>query len=205
MRATIFIADDHPIVRHGLAQLINDQLDMQVIGEAATGDEALASKECARADLLVLDLSLPGTRGVDVLKTLRRTTPKLKIVVLSMYPEEQYAPQLLAEGAAAYVSKSLPPAQFLDVLRVVLRTGRYVSPAIERPVVADRPLHASLSAREYQVFTLLYQGKTVSEIAAELDISVSTTSNHLSKVKEKLHARSVGEIVAYAIRAGLVD
>lgn len=205
MRSTIFLADDHPIVRHGLAQLINDQLDLCVIGEAATGDEVLASAECARADLLVLDLSLPGTKGVDVLRVLRKRLPKLKIVVLSMYPEEQYAPQLLAEGAAAYVSKALPPAEFLAIVRRVLRFGRAVPDELAKATSTGKPLHASLSAREYQVFTLLYQGKTISEIAAELGVSVSTASNHFHKVKEKLHARSVADVVAYAIRAGLVD
>lgn len=205
LKHSIFLADDHPLLRRGLAELINEQADLQVIGEAGRGDETLAAAELARTDLLVLDLSLPGMTGIEVLRRVRQTLPKLRVVVLTMYAEEQYAPQVLAEGAAAFVSKSAPSEELLRVIRHVLRHGRLVPESLSLAAIPDKPLHTRLSAREHQVFTLLYQGKTVSEIAAELDVAPSTVSNQLAKIKEKLHARSIGEIVAYAHRAGLVD
>ncbi len=205
MKHTVLLADDHPLLRRGLAELINAQPDLQVIGEVGRGDEVLTCAELARADLLVLDLSLPGLSGIEVLRRVRAALPKLKVVVLSMYAEEQYAPQVLSEGAGAFVSKSEPAEEFLRVIRHVIRHGRCVPEALALADIPDKPLHTRLSAREHQVFTLLYQGKTVSEIAAELDVAASTVSNQLAKIKEKLHARSVGEIVAYAHRAGLVD
>lgn len=204
MKHTILLADDHPLLRRGLAELINSQSDLAVVGEAHRGDEVLAHPELSRTDLLVLDLSLPGLSGIEVLRRVRQSHPKLRVVVLTMYAEEQYAPQVLSEGAAAFVSKSEPAEEFLRIVRHVLRHGRYVPEALALSSIPDKPLHTRLSAREHQVFTLLYQGKTVSEIAAELDVAASTVSNQLSKIKEKLHARTVGEIVAYAHRAGLV-
>lgn len=210
MRHRVFLADDHPIVRHGLQQLLDNQFDLTVVGQAENGLDVLSQPHKENWDVLVLDLSLPGVSGVEVLRKLRRDHPKLKVVILSMYPEEQYAAQMLAEGASAYVSKSLPPEEFLSILRHVLRFGRYVSEAVPLESKAKtagetKPLHSSLTAREYQVFTLIYQGKTVTEVAAELAVSASTVSNHLARIKEKLVVHSVGEVVAYAHRAGLID
>lgn len=201
---TILLADDHPLLRRGLAELINAQSDLEVLGEVGRGDAVLDHPLIAKVDLLVLDLSLPGASGIEVLRRAHKSLPKMKVVVLTMYAEEQYAPQVLAEGAAAFVSKSEPAEEFLRIVRHVLRHGRYVPEALALKDIPEKPLHTRLSAREHQVFTLLYQGRTVSEIAAELDVAPSTVSNQLAKIKEKLHARSIGEIVAYAHRAGLV-
>jgi|LNFM01.2.fsa_nt_gb DNA-binding NarL/FixJ family response regulator len=203
MKRAVFLADDHPLLRKGLRELVNAQPDLQVVGEAGRGDEVLA-RDLSHVEVLLLDLSLPGASGLDVLRALRKYAPKLLIVVLTMYSEEQYAAQVLSEGAAAFVSKSAPPDDLLMILRHVLRHGRYVPDSLMQSSLPDKPLHTQLSAREHQVFTLLYQGKTVSDIAAELAVAPSTVSNHLAKIKEKLHARSIGEIVAYAHRAGLV-
>ncbi|MBL8678728.1 MAG: response regulator transcription factor [Myxococcales bacterium] len=203
MKHAIFLADDHPLLRKGLCELINAQPDMTVVGEAARGDEVLA-RDLGHVSVLLLDLSLPGVSGLDVLRALHKHNPKLHVVVLTMYSEEQYAAQVLAEGAAAFVSKSAPPDDLLAILRHVLRHGRYLPESLALADVPDKPLHTRLSAREHQVFTLLYQGKTVSDIAVELAVAPSTVSNHLAKIKEKLHARTIGEIVAYAHRAGLV-
>ncbi len=210
MRHRVFLADDHPIVRHGLQQLLDNQLDLTVVGQAANGLDVLSEPHKESWDVLVLDLSLPGVSGVEVLRKLRAQHPKLKVVILSMYPEEQYATQMISEGASAYVSKSLPPEEFLSILRHVLRYGRYVSDAVPldckpKGKQEAKPLHTTLTAREYQVFTLIYQGKLVTEVAAVLAVSASTVSNHLARIKEKLAVHSVGEVVAYAHRAGLID
>lgn len=208
----IFLADDHAIVRHGLRRLIEDQPDMQVLGEASDGRQVLLAEGKDAWDILVLDLSLPRVSGIEVLRRLRTEAPRLRIVILSMYPETQYALRMLREGAAAYLSKSHDPSEMLDALRTVASGKTYVRPALAAEMKleagnrseGDLPPHQNLSAREYQIFTLIFQGRTVTEIAAELDISQSTVSNHVARIREKLGARSIAEIVNYAHRAGLV-
>lgn len=204
----IFIADDHEIVRQGLRRLIDEQDGMCVVGEAADGRSVLLAEDKETWDLLILDLSLPKVGGVEVLRRLREEHPKLRIVVLSMYPEDQYGLRLIQEGAAAYLSKELSASDVLAALRIVASGGTYLSPAIaaqmrQRSSDAAKPAHASLSAREHQVFTLIFQGQTVTDIAAELNLSASTVSTHVARIKEKLGVRSIGEVVAYAHRAGL--
>lgn len=203
----IFIADDHPIVRHGLRQLLSGQSGMSVVGEAADGRQVLLAEGKEKWDVLILDLSLPRVSGIEVLRRLHAERPELRILVLSAYPEDQYALRLLHEGASGYLAKERAPEELLSALHVVARGGTYVSPGVEERAhdrATNAPPHASLSAREYQVFVLIFQGHTVSEIAAELNLSVSTVSNHLGKVREKLAVRTLGEIVGYAHRAGLV-
>ncbi len=202
----VFLADDHAIVRGGVRKLLEGEHDVQVVGEATDGRAVLNAPDASAWDVLVLDLSLPKVNGIEVLRRLRATRPELPVIVLSMYPEEQYAARMRDEGAAAYVPKSAPPEALLAALRSVARGGRSVGG--ERAKGADdaaAPPHQRLTAREYQVFTLLFQGAKVTDIAAELNLSVSTVSNHVAHIKEKLAARSVGEIVAYAHRAGLVS
>lgn len=205
----VFIADDHAIVRHGLRQLIEAQPDLQVVGEASDGRQVLLDEGRKQWDILILDLSLPRVSGLEVLRRLRSEVPELRIIVLSMYPEDQYALRLLNEGAAAYLSKEHPPQELLSVLRQVARGQTYLNPALSKQLLrgardSGQPPHASLSPREYQIFTLIFSGKTVSEIAAELDVSVSTVSTHLGRIKEKLGLHSVAEIVSYAHREGLI-
>ncbi len=206
----IFIADDHAIVRHGLRQLIDAQIDMRVVGEAQDGRQVLLAEGKESWDLLLLDLSLPRVNGLEVLRRLHAEHPALRIVALSMYPEEQYGSRVLHEGAAAYVSKQQPPEELLHALRLVMRGGTYVSPGLaEGASSGDTPpgiaAHEKLSAREYQIFTLILQNRTPSEIAAELNLSISTVSNHLAHVKEKLGVRTLGEIISYGHRSGLIE
>lgn len=203
----VFLADDHSIVRGGLRKLLEVEADVRVVGEASDGRAVLNAPDKDQWDVLVLDLSLPKVNGIEVLRRLRASHPALRIVVLSMYPEDQYAERMIHDGAVAYVSKSHPPETLLDAIRAAARGGRWrAATPTSTPAVTDaaKPLHAKLTAREYQVFTLVFQGEKVTDIAAELNLSVSTVSNHLAHVKEKLNARSVGDIVAYAHRAGLV-
>ncbi len=206
----IFIADDHAIVRQGLRQLIEQQPDMRVVGEASDGRAVLLAQDKDLWDVLILDLSLPKVAGIEVLRRLRQDVPRLRIVVLSMYPEDQYGLRLIQEGAAAYLSKDLDVTEVIQALRVVGSGGTYLSHGLAEQMRqgglgrAKTP-HASLSAREHQVFTLILQGRTVSDIASELNLSVSTVSNHVAKVKEKLNAPTIADIVNYAHRAGLVN
>lgn len=202
----IFIADDHAIVRHGLRQLIEAQPDMRLVGEARDGRQVLLAADKDRWDVLILDLSLPRVNGIEVLRRLRSEHPKLRVIVLSMYPEEQYAARLRHEGAAAYLSKEHPAEVLLEALRKVA-AGRPVDIDLARPAASESPAapHETLSAREYQIFTLLLRNQRVTDIAAELDLSVSTVSNHVAHIKDKLAVRSIGEIISYGHRMGLIS
>ena len=202
----VFLADDHSIVCSGLRKLFEEEPDIRVVGEASDGRAVLNAPRKDEWDVLLLDLSLPKVNGIEVLRRMRESHPAVRVVVLSMYPEDQYAERMLHDGALAYVSKSYPPSVLLDAIRTAARGQRWKPPtAVVAPEVDSAKVpHARLTAREYQVFTLIFQGQKVTDIAAELNLSVSTVSNHLGRVKEKLGARSVGEIVAYAHRAGLV-
>lgn len=203
----IFLADDHPIVRQGVRRTIEEQPDMTVVGEASDGWQVLNADDRAAWDVLVLDLSLPTISGIEVLRRLHAELPRLRILVLSMYAEEQYAGRLLSEGAAGYVSKDEAPSVVLDAIRAVAARRAWFSPEVlsglQRPRT-EQP-HERLSAREYQVFTLLVAGRSVSEIAAELNVSGSTVSNHVMKIREKLGVRTVGEIIRYAHQAGFLS
>ena len=206
------LADDHAIVLGGLRRLLAESGDIVVVGAAADGREALRLALEGRAawDVLILDLSLPRVGGMEVLRRVRAARPDARVIVLSMYPEEQYALQLRRAGAAAYVSKTMPPESLLDAIRAVALRGTWSTPAVERgldaaPPGADASPHRSLSSREMQVFTLIIEGQSVTDIAAQLDLHASTVSNHLRAIKTKLGAHSVADIVRYAHHAGLID
>jgi len=201
----VFIADDHEVVRQGMRHLFDTTSDIRVVGEAVDGRAALQAAENADFDVMVLDLSLPKVSGIEVLRRIHKDHPTLPVVVLSMYPEEAFAPRMLNEGAAAYISKERPLADVEAAIRRALiatphaprDTGEHARATATQP-------HEALSAREYQVFLLIVQGRSNVEIAAELDLVASTVSNHLAKVKHKLSARTVADIVAYALRLGLI-
>ncbi len=204
----VFIADDHPIVRQGLRELIDRQPDMKVVGEAGDGYAVVNAEGRATWDVLLLDLSLPRLSGFEVMRRLRADGVSTRIVVLSMYPEDQYARRLTEEGASAYLSKSLPPREVLRALRAVAAGEAYQRPSRDGRDGSEAPVPSeprqTLSARENQVFMRLTQGRTVTEIAAELDLSVSTVSTHVTNIKNKLSARSIGDIINYAHRIGAV-
>jgi DNA-binding NarL/FixJ family response regulator len=202
----VFIADDHPIVRQGLRELIDRQPDMEVVGEADDGYAVVNAEGRETWDVLLLDLSLPRLSGFEVVRRLRSEQASPRIVVLSMYPEDQYARRLMEEGASAYLSKSLAPQEVLRALRAVAAGEVYTRPGRARSEgpVSDEP-HKNLSPRENQVFMRLTQGRTVTEIAAELDLSVSTVSTHVTNIKNKLKARSIGDIINYAHRFGTAE
>jgi DNA-binding NarL/FixJ family response regulator len=197
----IFIADDHPIVRQGLRELIERQPDMEIAGEAEDGHAVVNHEGRASWDVLLLDLSLPRLSGVEVVRRLRAERTATRIVVLSMYPEDQYARKLMEDGASAYLSKSLAPEEVIRALRAVAAGEPYVRPGRDDAPSSEEP-HRNLSPRESQVFMRLTHGRTVTEIAAELNLSVSTVSTHVTNIKNKLNARSIGDIINYAHRVG---
>ncbi len=206
----VFVADDHAIFRQGLRDMIRTTDGFALAGEASDGRAVLDAIKEGGIDVLVLDLSLPKVSGMEVLHRVRTERPELPIVVLSMYPEDQYAMRVLKEGAFAYLSKDRPSDELITAIREAVAGRRFISPpvaelALREATSTGRPLHEALSAREHQVFTLLYQGLSVAEIAAELDVTSGTVSNHVAAVKTKLNARTIADIVRYAARAGLCD
>lgn len=198
----VFIADDHAIVRKGLCAYLAEVGGFEVVGEASDGRQVLNAEKLAECDVLVLDLSLPIVSGTEVLRRVHANHPELRIIVHSMHPEEQFARRALASGAAAYVSKERPPGDLVEAIRAAMRGEPSSGPPSPEENVAP---HAALSEREHQVFILLVSGRTVSEIAAELDLHSSTVSNHLARIKKKLGASTVAELVAYAFAEGLVE
>lgn len=202
----IFLADDHPVVRHGMKRLLEEAGDMRVIGQAAHGRAVLQAEKQDEWDILLLDLSLPRVNGLEVLRRLHAERPSLKVIILSALPEAHYAPQALREGAAAFLSKAASPLELIRTIRAVARGEPVPSNVPAAPTDdGDKAPHERLSAREYQVFMLIVDGRSSSEIAAELNIVASTVSNHLARVKERLGCSSVAEIVSYAHRVGLAS
>jgi DNA-binding NarL/FixJ family response regulator len=205
------IADDHAIVREGLKQILAETSDMIVAGEAANGRELLEQASQDDWDLVLLDIAMPGRGGIDILKQLKRERPKLPILVLSMYPEEQYAVRALKAGASGYLTKHSAPKELISAIRKVSRGRRYVSSSLAEKLAAylqkdtERPVHELLSDREYQVMVMIASGKTVKEIADELSLSVKTISTHRAHTLQKLGMKNNAEITYYAIKHGLVD
>ena len=206
----IVLVDDHEIVRTGLKQLLALEADLEVTGEAATSADALALLRQVACDLLLLDVSLPDRSGVDTLKLVRNAYPDLPVLVVSTYPEEQYAINLLRAGANGYIRKDAAGSDIVHAIRIVLQKGRYLSQAVSEMLVnrldanSDRPLHQDLSEREFQVLCAIASGKTVSAIAEHLFISVKTVSTYRSRILEKLKMRNNAELTHYAVKNGLI-
>ena len=206
----IVLVDDHEIVRTGLKQLLALETDLDVTGEAATSADALTLLRQVACDLLLLDVSLPDRSGVDTLKLVRGTYPDLPVLVVSTYPEEQYAINLLRAGANGYIRKDAPGSDIVHAIRIVLQKGRYMSQAVSEMLVnrldadSDRPLHQDLSEREFQVLCAIASGKTVSAIAEQLFISVKTVSTYRSRILEKLKMRNNAELTHSAVKNGLI-
>jgi two-component system invasion response regulator UvrY len=205
------IADDHAVVRQGLRQILQDTSDMQVTGEAASGPEALDRVRDDSYDVVVLDITMPGRSGFDVLKELRVERPGLPVLVLSMHPEEQFAVRLLKAGAAGYLNKESAPEELVKAIRKVVAGGRYVSPtlaeklAFELDAGSDRLAHETLSDREFLVMRMMASGKTVKEIATELALSVKTISTYRARILTKMNLHTNAELIHYAISNQLVE
>lgn len=206
----VAIVDDHQIVRTGFRELLNEDSTISISFEAANGDDALAHLRTTPCDVLLLDISLPGKSGVDVLRTVRQRHPDLKVLILSGFPEESYALAMIKNGANGYLCKDCEQAELLKAIRTVSLGRRYVSPRTAE-LLADEMSggrsgepHEILSDRELQVFLRLVRGESVSEIAEQLHLSVKTISTYRSRLTEKLNVTSNAELATYAIRHGLI-
>jgi two-component system invasion response regulator UvrY len=207
----VFIADDHAIVREGLKQILAEQRDIVLAGEAETGLDAIKLFRKSRCNVLLLDISLPDRNGIDVLKQIKDEKPELAVLMLSMHREDQYAIRALKAGAAGYMTKQSAPKELVTAIRQVAEGQRYVSQQLAQVLAAqlgdgfDKPPHESLSDREYQTLTMIASGKTVSEIAKELSLSVKTVSEYRSRLLAKMKLKTSAELTHYAIRNQLID
>jgi two-component system, NarL family, invasion response regulator UvrY len=201
----ILIVDDHAIVRHGLKQIVEDSGEMRVVAEAESGIDALRKIRDIDCDVVLLDISMPDMSGIDVLKQIHAEKPQLPILILSIYPEDQYAMRLIKAGAAGYMTKESAPPEVVKALLHVAGGKKYISPAVaeilanEIGAAEDKLPHQTLSDREYQIFLLLASAKTVSEIADALALSVKTVSTYRSRILEKMRLSNNAELMRYAI------
>jgi two-component system, NarL family, invasion response regulator UvrY len=207
----ILLVEDHAIVREGFRRILADVFPDLVCGEAGTGPEAMAQVRKHPWDVVVLDISLPGRGGLEILKDLRDTKPRLPVLMMTMYPEDQYALRAFRAGASGYITKGSPPEDLVEAVRKVAAGGKYVSRSLAEhmatSLVSDtgRPKHELLSDRELQVLRMLAAGKTVKEIGFELHLSEKTVSTYRTRLLEKMEMRTTAELVRYAIRTNLVD
>jgi DNA-binding NarL/FixJ family response regulator len=207
----VLIADDHPVVRLGLRKLLSDTKDLTVADEAQTGQEVL--KKVARNDLdvVLLDISMPGRNGLDILSALKRKKPKLPVLVLSIYPEDQYAVRVLKSGGAGYLTKEAATEELIGAIRKVAQGRKYISATLAEKLAAElefdtgeKPPHEALSDREYQILCLLASGKRLKDMAAELDLSIKTISTYRTRILEKMRMRNNAELIRYALDNKLV-
>jgi DNA-binding NarL/FixJ family response regulator len=207
----ILLIDDHEIVRDGLKNILHEQSEESTFGEAGTLPEALALATEQDWDVVVLDLSLGGRSGLEILKELKQIRPRLPVLILSMHSEEQYARRAFKAGAAGYITKDSPRAELLKAINHVARGGRYVSQALAEVLVidlergSDSPRHEALSDREFEVMSLIAFGKTIGEIAVLLSLSDKTISTYRARILDKMGMKTNAELTHYAIKNGLVD
>jgi two-component system, NarL family, invasion response regulator UvrY len=207
----VFIADDHAIVRAGLKQILAEERDIVVAGEAENGLDATRLIGKARCHVMLLDISLPDRNGIDVLKQVKKDRPELAVLMLSMHREDQYAIRALKAGASGYLTKQSAPRELVTAIRQVASGQKYVSAALAQTLASqigedhEAAVHENLSDREYQTLTMIASGMTVSEIARELSLSVKTISEYRARLLVKMKLKTSAELTTYAIRNGLVD
>ena len=207
----ILIADDHPVFRQGLRQILNEASDMVVIDEVSDGLEVLGRVRAGCCDIVLLDISLPGRNGIDILKQLKKERPGLPVLMLTMHPEEQYAIRALKAGASGYLTKESTPDELVTAIRKVSAGGKYVSSSLAENLayelgrMDEKTPHETLSDREYQIMLLIASGKTVTQIAKELSLSIKTISTYRSRILEKMRMKNNAELTYYAIKNQLVD
>jgi DNA-binding NarL/FixJ family response regulator len=207
----ILLADDHAVVRRGLKQILADEFTRAAFGEARNAQEALDLVWKEKWDVVILDITMPGRSGLEVLREIKRSRPKLPVLVLSMHPENQFAVRVLKRGAAGYMTKESAPDELVGAIKKVLAGGRYVSASLAEKLAsyvssdAQKPPQESLSDREFQVLRLIASGKAVSEIARELSLSVKTISTYRTRILEKMGLRNNAELMHYAMQHQLVE
>lgn len=208
----ILIADDHTIMREGLKQILAPCTDMRVGGEAGDGEEVLRKVRQQKWSVIVLDMAMPGTSGLDLIKLVKAEKPELPILVLSMQKEDQYAARTLKAGASGYLCKDSAPSMLVSAIRKVAAGGIFLTPVAAESIAlgtlnktSDAPPHTLLSNREYQIFERMIAGDSVTEIANRLNISVKTVSTHKMRILQKLGLATVADMVHYAINHGIVS
>ncbi|MEO5694534.1 MAG: response regulator transcription factor [Usitatibacter sp.] len=207
----IVVADDHTIVREGLKQILGAAEDFQVVGEARDGHQVMERVRTLEFDLLLLDMSMPGKSGIELIRQVRAERPKLRVLILSMHEEHQYAVRAIRAGASGYLTKESASQQLAEAIRKVASGGAFISAEVAQQLAlgampgAVGPLHASLSDREFQVFRMIAEGKSISDIAARLNLSVKTVSTHKTNILQKMNMSSQAELIRYAINERLVD
>jgi len=207
----ILVADDHPVVRQGLKQIVAGTTDIFVVDEASNGQEVLDKVRSNYFDVVLLDISMPGISGLDVLKQLRTERPELAILILSMHSEEQYAARVLRAGASGYLAKESAPDELIAAVRKISLGGKYVSPSLAEKLASDlavdtqEPLYQTLSDREYETMLMIASGKTTAEIAEQLSLSPKTISTYRSRILGKMSLKSNAELTLYAVQNGLLD
>jgi DNA-binding NarL/FixJ family response regulator len=207
----ILIADDHGIIRKGIKQILSRTSDIEVTAEASTGQEALEKIWTSHFDLVILDISLPGRNGLEILKQIKSQKPKLPVLILSMYPEEQYAVRVLRAGASGYLTKESDKNELIEAIRRIAEGKKYITPSLAEKLASelepsnDKALHERLSDREYHILCLIAKGKSSNEIAEELALSVKTVSTHRARVLEKMGMKSNAELTYYAVQSKLVE
>jgi len=205
----ILIADDHAVVRQGLTQILEESREMKVVAEYANGIDAMDWLRNHNCDIALIDISMPGMSGIDMLKQLREEKPNLPVLVLSIYPEDQYAVRLIKAGAAGYLTKECAPAEVVEAVRNVANGMKYFSPAVVKMLANEigdaheKFPHETLSDREYQIFLQLASAKTVTDIAGDLGLSVKTVSTYRKRILEKMRLRNNFELMHYAIEKHL--
>ncbi len=207
----VLIADDHAIVRQGLRQILSDTADLTVAGEAENGVQAVQMVRAGEWDVVLMDVSMPDRNGIDALKLIKKEFPRLPVLILSMYPEEQYAIRALKAGAAGYLTKQSAPELLVTAIRQVASGKKYVSPSLAEELAnaigddSERPPHEKLSDREYQTLCMIASGKTPAETAEALNLSVKTVSVYRARLLEKMHLRNNAELTHYGLKHGLAE
>jgi two-component system, NarL family, invasion response regulator UvrY len=207
----VLITDDHALIRRGLRQVLEEGLGGVTVGEAQDAGEALDQIMNQEWDVVVLDITMPGRSGLDILRDIKLAQPNLPVLILSMHPEEQFAVRVLKSGAAGFIPKESAPEELIKAIKKVLSGGRYVTASLAEKMAfdlsghADRPLHEGLSDREFQVMRLIASGKQVGQIAEQLSLSVKTVSTYRSRVLAKMQLQNNAELTHYAIKHQLVD
>jgi two-component system, NarL family, invasion response regulator UvrY len=207
----VLIADDHPIVRRGLKEILERELEGTVCGEAKDAQDVLARIHSEDWDLVILDITMPGRSGLDVLGDLKKLRPKLPVLVVSMHAEDQYGKRTLRAGASGYMNKESAPDELIKAVKKVLAGGRYVGPGLAEHLAFNftddvrRDIHEALSQREFEVLRMIALGKTVNQIAEELHLRASTVSTYRARILEKMNMTTTAELMHYAIHHHLLD
>jgi len=207
----VLIADDHPVVRMGMKHVLEKADDIVITDEAENGAEVLNKVSKNNYDVVLLDISMPGRDGLDVLRQLKEEKPDLPVLILSMFPEKQYAIRVLKTGASGYLAKKSAAYDLINAIRKVSRGGKYVSPSLAEQLAVyiedetGKPPHETLSNREYQVMCLTCKGKTTKQIAEELCLSVQAISTYRARILEKMNMKNIAELILYAVKNHLVE